>query len=234
MEIKSIGRLWYGSWKDYKKIRELYDIDIMVSICRYPPYRYYGSEKELDIRNFYHLGPSRELHRWARENLSDRDNGSIWTEYAGRYQTQIGNRMFGGNTDNVYNQIINWLYEGKNVCMLCTCPTDKPCHRFLLWNNMVKVHKVPLRGSNVKLDFPENFLDNGKITDKTWEWWAIDVFANEGRIGEANKAMLVCPHVEMSAAYDRLIKQGLFADARPYLYLKETSLNQISKGEWER
>ena len=231
-----IGELWYGSWKDYKKIKELYDIDVMVSICRFPPYRYYGSVEDTGVYDFRQLGPSAELHKWRKESMGSKKDirGDTWTEYVGRYQTEIGTRLYNGLADKQYNRIVEWLYYGYDVCLLCTCAMGTPCHRYFLWSNIVRTHKIPLRGSDVKLDFPEHFLDNGKVTDKVWEDWAIDIFANENRIGEENKVMLVCPHVEMSAAYDRLIKSGIFAKDGAFLYLKDTALKLITKGDWER
>ncbi len=226
-----MGFLWYGSWKDYKKIREMYNIDIMVSIARYPPYRYYGSVEKTSVLDFRHLGPSRELHRWRREEVeSKRDTGALWTEYAGKYSDEIGNREIDGKTDKQYNMIINWVKQGLNVCLLCTCKAKGSCHRFLLWNNMVRIHRLPYRGGRVVLDFPERFLDKGKVTDKTWEWNAIDFFAEQAELG-INKLALACPHVEASAAYDRLIKRGLFGSDGPYLFLKDTALEMINVDE---
>jgi uncharacterized protein YeaO (DUF488 family) len=228
------GKLWYGSWNDYKKIRELYDIDQMVSICRYPPFRYYGSSKKLQIWNFKDLGPSPELHRWRRENMGKIDDGTLWTEYALAYENEIGNRVFEGNADKQYDRVIYWVKNGLNVCLLCTCKMGNPCHRFLLWSNMVKSQKLPFRGSDVKLDFPVDYLIDGKVVDETWEFYAMQLFSERGSIGEEHKVMLACPHVEMSAAYDRLIKKGLFGSDGPYLYLKDTALKMITKGDWEK
>lgn len=221
----TIGKLWYGSWRDYKKIRELYDIDFMVSICRYPPYRYYGSEKETNVINFSNLGPSPELHRWTREKMSQK-NHDWWNEYAGRYRTELGTRLFGGKMDEQYEAIVQWLFDGWDVCLLCTCLPDDPCHRFLLWNNINRTQGVPLRGGSIKLDWP---FPVEKVTNKTWEKLAIHNFQDEGRVGEENGVMLACPHVEMSAAYDRLIKKGVFGKGRKGLYLEVPSLK--FKGE---
>jgi hypothetical protein len=230
MKKTPIGKLWYGSWKDHKRIREIYDIDVMVSICRYPPYRYYGSIKKTGVVDFRHLGPSPDLHRWARERMSAKDD-RWWTEYAGKYRTQIGNRLIDGSTDKQYNRIIKWLYDGLNVCILCTCAMGKPCHRYLLWKNITDVHKVPHRGSSIVLDFDEDMLENGKVTDLTWEAYAINVFTEKGRVGKENAVGLACPHREMSAAYSRLIKKGFFGNDRAFLYLK-SDLDTI-KGDWE-
>jgi len=62
----------------------------------------------------------------------------------------------------------------------------------------------------------------------------MQLFSERGYIGEEHKVMLTCPHVEMNAAYDRLIKKGLFGSNGPYLYLKDAALKLITKGDWER
>jgi len=227
----TLGKIWYGSWKDYERIREIYDIDYMVSICRYPPYRHYGSEEKTGVLNFCHLGPSPNLHRWRRERMSKK-NDDCWTEYAEKYRTEIGNRDYDGKMDMQYRQIIDWVQKGKSVCMLCTCKMDSPCHRFLLWNNMIRINRIPYRGGAVKLDWP--FAVN-KITDLTWENYAVHLFEEKGRIGEENKVALGCPHVEMSAAYDRLIRKGIFGSDKPFIFLKGTALeSMMEKRNYEK
>jgi len=135
------GKLWHGQWKDYKKLSEEYDH--VVSVCRYPPYRYYGSVKKTGVVDFRHLGPSAELHRWRRYEMeSKRDMKSLWPEYAMEYEKELGNREIDGKADQEYNQIVEWLKKGESVVLLCTCKDSQICHRYLLYQNIIKVNSI--------------------------------------------------------------------------------------------
>ena len=227
------GKLWYGRWADYKKIREMYDIDAFVSICRYPPYRYYGSKEKTGVWDARWLGPSPELHKWRKEQQKiDKDPHKCWTEYASRYRNEIGNREFEGKADWWYNTIVAWVKKPyyHDVCLLCTCKMNQPCHRYLLYSNMRNAYKLPWRGSDVKLNWP---FPVDKVTDETWEEYAIYVFAKKNRVGEEGQVILACPHVEMHAAYERLKRKGVFGGNGPYLFLEKTALASIDKGDWE-
>lgn len=225
------GKLWYARWADFKIVRKMYDMDIMVSIARYPPYRYMGSVKKTDVLDFRQLGPSPELHKWRKERQKiDKDPHKCWTEYASRYRDEIGNREFKGKADKQYGYVVGWVKQGLNVCLLCTCKMSQPCHRYLLYSNMRNAHKLPYRGSDVKLNWP---FPVDKASDETWEEYAIYVFAKKNRIGVEGQVLLACPHVEMHAAYERLKSKGVFGGDGPYLFLEKTALDSINRDDWK-
>jgi uncharacterized protein YeaO (DUF488 family) len=206
-----IGKLWYGSWSDYEKIRQMYGMDIMVSICRYPPYRYYGSVERTGVVDFRHLGPSPQLHKERIQTNMD------WTKYANLYEKEIKAWDFESQSNKEYWRIIDWVQEGKNICMLCTCRHSSPCHRFLLWTDMIKEMRS-WRGGLAILNWP---FPTEKVTDEIWEKYAIYLFRKEGHLDAENAITLACPHPEMSAAYERLIRKRAFGQTETGLYLRE-------------